>query len=215
MRALITIHPPGVVGVATHFLGRYREFDQALNATLAPVGSSVEWASGVNVARHFNEMVRLTLQSSAEWLWILGDDHVWDPRLLERLLDRQVDVVVPICLTRATPIRPVIHDRACRPLGFDWLQGKSGCLDVTDDLNLGNAGMLIRRKVLEKMPYPQFECGRLSPDLESSDLFFCIKLREAGFRLHLDMDNRIGHVTHAVIWPRMDGGVWTQEVCVP
>jgi len=230
-------HQPGIVGAAADFLGRYREFDQSLARTLVPQGTGPEeFCVGVNVARNFNVMAAKVMTSEekqpagefqcissgktyklrdsarAEWLWILGDDHVWAPDLLLNLLDRDVDIVVPLCARRNQPFAPVLCDRRFRALGWDALAGKSGCIDATDDFNLGNAGMLIRRKVLEAIDPPWFVVGCLVPDLESSDLFFCEKARSAGFRIHLDLDNRIGHVTHCVVWPRKQGDTWSGDV---
>lgn len=213
-------HPKGVIGVATYFLGRYREFDMALNRVQAPAGTIVEWLMGINVAFNFNNMVRYVLENEGlEWLWILGDDHVFEPDLLSKLLDRDVDVVVPLCLRRSNPFLPVVQTPAVdgfKASGWEFLRGKTGCVDVTDSASLGNAGMLVKRKVLETCNKPWFANGQINPELNSSDLYFYENIKRNGFRIHLDVDNFIGHLSHMAVWPkRNDDGTYRAEIMAP
>ena len=199
----------GVIGVATSFLGRYREFDVSVNRVVAPPGSVREWFMGVNIAFHFNNMIRKMLKGDYQWVWILGDDHVFQPNLLMRLLERNVDVVVPLCLRRNNPFFPVISGgeeqqyRSLKADGWDSIKGKSGLMELAD-LTTGNAGMLIKRHVAETMPGPWFENGKLNPETNGMDIWFCKKVRDHGFSLYLDLDNTIGHLTHVAVWPTRD-----------
>ena len=153
-----------------------------------------------------------------EWLWILGDDHLFNPDLLLKLLDRKVDVVVPLCCRRMAPYFPILHNGPDYGPEGKWasvkepwavLKGKTGLLDWEG--TAGNAGMLIRRHVLEAMTDPWFESGKTDPGLSGSDIYFWHKLRQHGFKPYIDLDNIIGHITHTSIWPEQDEetGEWT------
>lgn len=199
----------GIIGVASSFLGRYREFDSCLAKVAKPQGTVIEWGLGVNVAYNYNTMIRTLLKEEEDfkWLWILGDDHVFKGDLLLNLLDRDVDVVVPLCLRRSKPFFPVIHGTVKEgfyPKDFEWLSGKQGLLDVTDIASLGNAGMLVKRHVFEECNKPWFVNGQIHPELNSSDLYFFENLKQNGFKVHLDLDNHIGHLTHVAVWPARD-----------
>ncbi len=200
-------YSPGVIGIATYFLGRYREFDIAISRIKAPAGSEVRWEMGLNIAYHYNQMIRNMFENDTfQWVWFLGDDHVFQDDLLIKLLDRDVDVVTPLCLRRSMPFQTVIHKSESENyerVGFDFLHGKTGMIDISDK-GIGNAGMLVRRKVLEAIPSPWHESGKTDPELGGSDLYFCEKIRKAGFSSYLDLDNRIGHITHAAVWPCRD-----------
>lgn len=208
--------PPGVVGIASGFLGRYREFDNCADLIWVPKGTVKQWCLGVDPCHHFNEMAReLLKEPEREWLWILGDDHVFTQDLLLNLYERNVDIVVPLCLRR-TDFTPVLNQDGKNgfhsiPDSWGELKGKSGLFEWTGVT--GNAGMLIRRNVFEKMEPPWFRAGQLHPEFSSSDLYFCKAAQEAGFKIYIDLDNHIGHINHMAIWPRRDeSGDWFVDV---
>lgn len=208
----------GIIGITSSFLGRYREFDVCLKDTIAPPGTYIEWALGLNVAKNFNDLARKMLSGNYQWLFILGDDHVYKPTLLLDLLERDVDMVTPFCLRRAEPFDTVVHtshDTGYRRVAKSTFDGMSGLYDMTE-LTVGNAGSLIRRKVFEAIPAPWFENGKSNPEVGGSDLYFCEKVRRAGFKMYLDLDHTIGHITHAALWPVKDEeGKWTHNIACP
>lgn len=210
---------PGVIGVASAFLGRYREFDVCVQRTKAPEGTIVDWRVGVCIAMHFNNMIRTMLDDEKyKWLWMLGDDHVFKGELLMSLLKRNVDVVVPMCLKRIPPYQPIVfagREGGFQPLGWGAVSGKSGLVELKTSL-LGNAGMLIKRSVVETMPAPWFENGKMNPELGGCDLWFCQKLHDMGLGLYLDTDNTIGHLSHVAVWPmRGENNIYTPELRTP
>jgi len=208
----------GVIGITSSFLGRYREFDVCLKNIIAPSGTYIEWALGVNIAQNFNELVRLTLKKGYEWLWILGDDHVFKPDLLVKLLERNVDMITPFCLRRAEPFDTVVHGSAkngYRRIPKSVFDGKTGIWDATD-YTIGNAGTLMKKNLLGTLTDPWFENGKTHVEAGGSDLYLCEKVREVGFKMWLDLDNHIGHTTHATAWPKRNpDGTWTHEICCP
>lgn len=218
-RTVASQYPRGAIGVVSSYLGRYREFDVCLSQIQAPNHSSILWHVGINAALNLNETVR-GMTKEHEWLWILGDDHVFRPDNLLKLLARDVDIVVPLCLRRSYPYHHVIHEGESKDkekpfmrAPHDWLDGKTGLLDITGK-TIGNAGMLIKRHVLVGISDPWFEVGKTSPEVMGADLYFCHKAYQAGFKLFLDTDNPIGHINHMAVWPYYDAktGKWCAEV---
>jgi hypothetical protein len=144
----------------------------------------------------------------------MGDDHVFAPDLLMRLLDRQVDVVSPLVAARKWPHamfvfrqdpekdEMTIVDRSELPSsGIHPYDGCSG------------AGMLIRRHVLEKLQAPYYEPGKIRQGELNEDTWLMYKMRQAGAQIWVDFDLRMGHQTPAVVWPRRDAeGRWEIEV---
>jgi hypothetical protein len=205
--------PPGVIGVASGFLGRYREFDWCLDNLWSPPGTLIRWSIGVDVCHNFNDMCRYLIERpEMQWLWILGDDHLFTQDLLLNLMARDLDIVVPLCLRRNGDFSPVFNrgkDGGYATISESWdlIKGKSGLMPW--DGTCGNAGMLIRRKVLEGMVPPWFRAGQLSPEYSSPDLYFCQAAQEKEFKIIIDLDNPIGHMDHMGIWPRRDeNGEW-------
>lgn len=208
--------PAGVVGVASHQLGRYREFDKCLNEVWIPPNSIRDWYLGLCVPRNYNDAIKTTLEFAKEWLWILDDDHVFPRELLLNLLERDVDIACPLYVRRCPPFKPVLHADAkgeFRRYDWDYLNGKSGLVDITADGSAPTGGMLIRRRVLEKLQYPWFESGKIDPELGSWDIWFCEKARQAGFKIYVDTDNTIGHIMHMALWPqRNEDGTYQHQV---
>ncbi len=183
-------------------MGRYREFDITLNDVQKPADCGVFWKTGCDMAKSFNDLCRMFLEHKRfEWLWILGDDHVFHPELLIRLLGRNVDIVSPLCLKRTSPFRPVVYtEREGKywQISSDRLDGKTGLLRVAA---CGNAGMLIRRRVIEKIGDDWHRVGWQTPESGGSDLYFCKRATENGFDIHVDLDNHLGHIAHMAVWP--------------
>jgi hypothetical protein len=200
-----------VVGTATGYLGRYREFDSALALVWLPEGSERKYGLGCDPGHSFNVLCKAMIDDEKfQWIWILGDDHVFAPNLWLNLFARDVDIVVPFCLRRSE-LSPILHygeEGKFGPHPDPWsvVTGKSGLLEW--DGTCGNAGMLIRRHVLEEMEYPWFRQGQLDPKYSSSDLYFSWAAQKAGFKVYVDLDNCIGHIDHFAIWPRKQDGHW-------
>ena len=199
---------PGTIGVLSSDLARYADFSVALMHCQTPPGSKLIWTKGADVVGNMNRMYR---GMEGDWLWIMGDDHVFDSDLLLRLLEHDVDVVVPHCLKRMPPYDPVVYsgeageDHAGHPVYVgNTDMPKAGLVPVHA---CGSAGMLVRRHVfeaLEKLPGEMFRShGGLNEDLT-----FCADLREAGFQIYCDPSALLGHIALVSVWPEFRDGAW-------
>lgn len=197
--------PPGLIGIASNTMGRYREFNMSLDTVNIPPQSAKTYETGCDIAFNFNNLCRKLLKNKElQWLWILGDDHVFKSDVLESLLNRNVDIVAPLCLKRTSPFRPVIYtlsDEKYYQIKQDYLKGREGLVEVAA---CGNAGMLIRRHVIEKMGGDWHRVGWQFPEHGGSDLYFCKRATEEGFKIYVDLDNPIGHIAHMATWPVRD-----------
>ena len=217
-RALITgeqAHPPGAICIASGELARFPHFTHSMLHLLRPHASTIEMHCGLNVAANFNAGIRRTLANpDLQWVWIMGDDHEFEATTLLRLLDRQVDVLVPLCVRRQPPFIPVLfrEPESDTPIGqfppFHWHQLPStGLLEV---YTAGSAGMLIRRSVLERIGDPWFEMGQMGKDLTNEDTYFCKKVQDCGIKIYADMDVQLDHWTPVSFRPiRTEAGRWT------
>lgn len=207
MKEVDSTHGRGVIVIVSGDLARYAEFPISMLRVRVPRGTAPFWARGVSIAGNLNMMIHKALKADAAWVWIMGDDHVFDADLLMNLLDRGVDIIAPLCARRRPPYMP--HVYGARPDGlfdgcrWEWLP-REGVAEVG---GAGTAGMVIRRHVLETMPAPWFEVGRTQPDALGEDLWFCRKAREAGFKVYVDCENKIGHIAMATVWPVPGEGV--------
>lgn len=221
--------PPGAIIIASGYAHRYHAFDRCLTLLEKPAGTVMCTREGINLEFNWNSMIQ-ERPPHTQWVFIMGDDHTFAPDFLLRLLARQVDVVVPLCSLRGYPFLPVIREiwepktplsigkcstaeTSFRNSAYDAIDGKSGLVELNGYVT-GNAGMLIRTtSVLEKIPYPWFEVGKINSQLRSSDLHFCLKLRDSGIPLYVDTENTMGHICEMAAWPkRLSDGRWTTEL---
>lgn len=208
-------HPPGAICIASGELSRYPSFTHSMLHVLRPVGTAIFMHMGLNVAANFNAGIRnMMANPDLQWAWIMGDDHMFDPTTLLRLLDRNLDIVVPLVVRRQAPFIPVLFrlPEQDTPIGqfppYHWHQlPPSGLLEI---YTCGSAGMLIRRKVLEAMPDPWFETGKMGVDLTNEDTYFGKKARTLGFKLFADVEVQLDHWTPVSFRPiQTTDGTWT------
>lgn len=209
-------HPPGMVGVIAQETARFSTFAASLTALEVPPETSIKWILGHGISANSNQLVRAMLADpKCEWLWILGDDHVFGTTVLTRLLEHDVNIVAPLCLTRMPPYSPVMMSGFATKEEFekegyrrrlrldDYPEG--GLISIH---SVGSAGLLVRRTVFEDMEDPWFEAGMVSGLEIGEDFYFCDKAREQ-YEIWGDLDTMIGHTTVATVWPaRVDEG-WT------
>ena len=188
----------GTIGVLSGSRTCYPAFARALAICGKPDGTRLIWAESSDIVGNCNSICR---NYRGDFVVFLGDDHVFDPDWLLRLLAHNVDVVVPLCLKRTPPYDPVVYGGQNEKGEYFVADLPGGGL--AEVYAAGSAGMLVRRHVLEAIDDPWFEShGGLNEDLT-----FCAKIRDAGFRIWCDVDTRLGHLNSYTVWPaRRDGG---------
>lgn len=187
----------GTIGVVTGELSRYADFTAALTILGKPDGTRLIMTKSLNVVTNCNQICR---KYQGDWVWIIGDDHVFDPDILLRLLSHDVDVVVPLCLKRVPPFDPVVYEGQTAD-GHYYCSPDLPENELTEIFAAGSAGMLIRAHVLDHVADPWFE----GP---AEDLNFCAKVRDAGFRIWCDTGTLLGHMHPYTIWPAYRDGSW-------
>jgi len=210
MRQIESKHPPGTVGVIIGSLARYRALFTSLDRLRVPKGTTLIYAESADIARNCNSLVD---SMTGEWLWIMGDDHRFGPDILMKLLDREVDIIVPLVSMRNPPFDPVIYktltmDGTISQL-YSWDQlPNSGLIQVEA---AGTAGMLVKRHVFAVTTKPWFGFQEHA----SEDIVFCWKARAASFKIHADLDQSMTHITPCELEPKKDkSGKWKVVVTV-
>lgn len=219
MRFVKSEHPPGVVGVISGSTPRFYEFHDSLEWTEVPEGTKLFRAFSCNPANNCNSIMR-QMPPEAQWLWILGDDHDWDQGLLMRLLDRNVDLIVPMVARRVPPWLPVVYN-AYKPAldglphtdtrGYPWQALHEGAKYDGGLLPInaaGSAGLLIRRPVWEAVEAaygdPIWRVGTSGPDSMCEDLDFTHKAARMGFGCYVDCNEAMGHLVPVSIFPERE-----------
>jgi len=204
MHVVSSRHPPGAVCMVSGELTRYAPAMQSMMALKVPEGSVTAWFTGVLIAKSLNSALQVVANNAAlQWAWIMGDDHTFASDVLMELLDRELDVVAPLCLHRMPPLDPVIvehgHPAGPRPKPLGSLPA-GGLYKLAHDETCGDAGMLVRRSVLEKIGPPWYD-HRQSGSLNAEDQAFVQRIKDAGVDVWVDLDCCIGHIGPVVFMP--------------
>lgn len=208
MQGVPSKHPPGAVCLITGDLTRYAIAMQSVMGLKVPPGTHMPWNMGMLVARSLNGAFQTMMSTpSLQWVWVMGDDHTFDPDVVLKLLDREVDAVAPLCLNRLPPMDPTIVDHGRERMKYLEELPHSGLYTLAEDETCGDAGLLLRRKVLEAIPAPWYD-HRISGAVASEDQAFVQRIKDAGFKVHIDLDVKIGHIGHAVFEPEWVGDHW-------
>lgn len=187
---------PGTIGVLSLELSRYAIFGYSLSALKRPEGTHILWSMGKKTIDGQNYLVE---GMQGDWLWFLDDDHKFGEDALLDLLAHDVDIVCPLNVQRDIPFGPTVWGEKGEHFDhWSYLKGKPGLVEVPAT---GGAGMLIKRRVFEKIPPPWFEWAPKGSPYHGSDLAFCWKARQAGFKVHIDTSTRFGHTTIATFIP--------------
>lgn len=209
MHVVETRHPPGAVCMATGEIARFATSLQCYHRLQVPNGSLDAWHAGVLVAENLNlGLDAMMANPTLQWAWIMGDDHTYAADVLLTLLDRDVDVIAPLCLNRYPPMDPSIVNAT---VGRQkWLEELpvTGLYKLGPDETCGDAGLLIRRPVLETLARPFYDRQR-SGAFKSEDQAFTRKIQDAGYAIWIDVEHPIGHIAAMDVRPVVRDGRWS------
>ena len=179
-----------------------------LEALRVPEGTRLIASRGADIPKQLNECIS---NMTGEWIWILGDDHTFEPDLLLKLLNRNVDVVTPVVPRRDHPYVPVIMHGPLAPKmrRYEWTDlPASGLFVLPKGDSMGQAGFLVRRRVLGLIGDPWFEGGKLTPGRLQEDQYFVKRIQDLGIDINIDCDLAMAHIANIAILPQKHGGRW-------
>jgi len=212
---------PGTIALPTSEVGRFALFTVSLCGTKQPDGCYLDASCSASVTENLNGILR-RLRDEDQWVWIMGDDHVWQSDTLLRLLETmdenpEIDVLVPLCVKRNPPWHLVLFDEVgevdedghplFRPIGWERVP-ESGVFEVDA---AGSAGMLLRRHVIDEMKDPWFYSTMDNEGRQvvlNEDVTFCTRARHHGYRIFATSDVAIGHLGIFNVRPMFHEGRW-------
>lgn len=203
-------HSPGTVGIYTDNIARFSDFTVSITGLQVPDGTVFSWSRGVYLAYNTNRFIR---EMHGDWLFLMDDDHRFEPDILKRLLDHDLDVVCALTSKKFPPYEPVIYRQSGVEENFGLApvkleQGMSGLIEIDA---CGKPGMLIRKHVLDAIPDPWCEFRDSSQGAEDMD--FCMKIRDAGFKIHCDLDVQLAHMAPMAVYKVRDpDGRWGSSI---
>jgi len=179
-------------------------------------GLVIAVGSGPRIAEARNQVVSQFLAQKAEWLLMIDTDMTFSNDMLDKIMDaadaEEFPIVGGLCFGggRSGIMFPTLYRlRKVENVNESPVQVIE---DYPDDAMCevdatGAAFLLIHRGVLEKMgevykdsPYPWFLEGAVYKGTKfGEDWAFCMRAKEAGYKIHVHTGVKIGHVKPMVL----------------
>lgn len=197
-----------VIGVPTAEYARRADFYDYFNLLEKPAGTAITFAHGQSPARNRNVIIEQALKIDATHIMFIDDDTAFPRDMLMKLLSHDVDIVTALYLMRNFPHRPIIFDMADeegRCLTKFLTPGSKGLVEI---VAAGLGACLIKTSVFAKIDKPWIRLGELEKDHWCDDIGFFRRVRQAGIKVHCDLDIRVGHIASMIVWPELQGDTW-------
>lgn len=208
MQHVSSPYPCGTVVIPAASLARYNEFWMCVEALQVPHGTKLVAARGADIPHQLNEGIRLM---KGDWVWILGDDHMFSPDMLLKLLAHEKEVVLPIVPRRDHPFYPcLLHGPVQQFMEpYQWEEMPlQGLMQLPRWDSAGQAGALVKKHVLDQLGDPWFEGGQLTKGRLMEDMYFIQRLHECEIPIYVDCDQILEHMANIRIRPRVHEGRW-------
>lgn len=162
--------------------------------------------SGSLVYNARNNLARQAVAEEADWVLWLDSDMVFNPDLLDRMLDvcekNDISFLTALCFRRKPPYTPCLFERLDK-LPDDKGASYTALLSVPEGLfqvgGCGFAGVLMSTDVLISVA-AQFG-GQMFDPMKGfgEDVAFCWRARQCGYEIWCDSTIEMGHVGSCVV----------------
>ena len=200
---------PGTVIVPTSGAPRFISFYHALSDLQVPAGTRVSIGSSADICVNMNILMD---EAIGDWVFILGDDHTFDPDALLRLLRHRLPAIVGLNVQRQPPYWPVLLQGApgssLKNLSWDDIPTGRGLWYPAKDMYPGNAGMLIQMDVIQRLEKPIFRAGQFTPGIVNEDIWLMHSLKQLGVPVPIDLSVCLGHSANLTAKPILTETGW-------
>jgi len=149
-----------------------------------------------------NLIAQKALELGCTHILFCDDDHIFPADTAVRLLEHDVDIVGALAFKRRPPYDPCIFNAIKNEQTNELnmvheVSIKQGLQEVTA---IGFAFVLIKVEVFQKLEFPWFVYGDKSLGIMvaqggiGEDMSFCVRARNAGFKVYCDTDLIVAHI---------------------
>ena len=143
-----------------------------------------------------NRIVDFVKESKAKLLWMIDDDVLPPEYAVQKLLyamlnKKDVIACAGIVYTKSEIPVPLVFEHNGSGPFFNWKRGQ--VFEVPGFISTGC--MLVKTEIFDKIEAPWFKTTDY-PDRMTEDAFFCLKTREAGYKILAHGGVLCGHYDH-------------------
>lgn len=147
-----------------------------------------------NIAALRNSIVKQALENECTHLCMMDTDQIYPSDTIIRLLQHDLPVVHAKVHRRYPPFDPMVlrgkEDQFLQVSEEEWKSGNLIQIDAS-----GTGCVLYKTEVFYDIDYPWFEFSKSKGGKDiGEDIGFCIKLKEAGYNIHMDTSIKVDHL---------------------
>lgn len=212
-----------MIGVPTAEFARRADFYDYFNRLEKPNGTVMSFSHGQSPAKNRNLIIEQALENNCTHILFLDDDVIFDTDFLKKLMSHNKDIVGGFYLMRNFPHNGIAFDVADEKGLCGYYNIEDNQIGLIESVATGLGCILFKTEVFRKLEPPWIRLGELEPDQWCDDLGFFKRVREAGFKIHVDLDCWVGHIASCVITPGRINNKWvinyntngTAQVSIP
>lgn len=202
-----------LIGIPTQEFARAAVFYDWMDLLTKPQGVELVHtrAHGQSPARNRNLIIEQALLSEVDYVLFVDDDCLLPPDTLAKLLAHDVDIVTGLYCMRNYPHRPIIFSEAMDDGRCKWMELADSASGLIEVVATGMGCLLVKINVFKKIHEVEkywVTLGELESDHWCDDLSFFKRVRQAGFKIHCDLNAPVGHIAKTTIWPNKVEEKW-------
>lgn len=209
---MVDTTPKVMVAVPTGELGRHTAFWDYFNLLIKPDGTVCTAAHGQSPAKGRNSMIEAALEHDCTHILFIDDDMIFPPDGLMRLLAHDLDIVSGYYLMRQFPHQGLIFDYKDDDGKNHWYEVKDDESGLKEVVSTGLGFCLFKLHVFETLEKPYVRLGEIEADGWCDDIGLFNRIREKGFKIHVDLDIQCGHIGTMTVRPIKKDGIWQVEI---
>lgn len=159
-----------------------------------------------------NEMVINALNWGADYILWYDDDAIVDPDTLDRMIERDKDIVIAPYPMRTPPYQCGVlvsktgdFEDQFSYRNLTWDEMNNGLIEVDGG---GTHCMLTKASVYLTIQYPWFSLPMLGG---TEDMYFCLIAKRRGIKIYCDSDIKTGHIGFPEIVTTEHAKLWTSK----
>jgi len=156
---------------------------------------------GYNVEQVRNLIVHYTIRNDYDYLFSVDSDIILPKDSLKKMIEHDKDMVTGIYIqripgTHTIEVYGVPEEGGMTHIPYDMIKGQ-GLVEVA---GCGFGCVLIKRQVLDGVEYPYFvyQSALDHSDTVSEDVYFCMRVRDKGFKVWVDTSILCDHIGSTV-----------------
>jgi len=161
---------------------------------------TIDYITGYGAAQARNKAANQAIDQNYDYLFFIDSDQIAPEDTLEKLLNCNTEISAGWAMQAINDPRTNISKFIAEKQFYDFYRISEIPNGIFNADAVGMACVLIKTEVFEKLKYPYFVYTEYEhKGILSEDLYFCMKAKEAGFKILCDTSLRLPHLKSLAI----------------